>query len=166
MDALKALLAVTLAVYATGWTAQVVDWYVPEHVVRSSPGIYQSTQATSQITVNPYRGRATFSVTYLPALIIKFHVRGRAVKVSPNAVMIEGHGRKATIKCYGNAMVVRAPHPTVRPFISRPHPKVFTYTILESKHYSLYFNRSGYLLFVKHGPRTATISALPLIPLV
>ncbi|GEM_PF-3291793 len=166
MDALKALLAVTLAVYAVGWTSQVIDWYVPEHIVRSSPGIYQSTQATSQITVNPYRGRATFTVTYLPALIIKFHVRGHAVRVAPNAVVVKGHGRKALIRCYGNSMTVKCPHPIIRPFISRPHPKVYTYTILESKRYSVYFNRSGYLLFVRKTPRSATISALPLIPLV
>ncbi|WP_457614062.1 hypothetical protein [Methanopyrus sp.] len=159
MDVIRVTLAVLALLYGIGWTSTVVNWTIPHKIVRMSPGIYQSTGATTQLTLNPYRGRVTLAVAYDPAVLVKLGDRGKPVRLSSNSLRV---GR-VKVRSYGDAIVIQGPC-SVRPYVS-VHGVRYSFDLIDTPRFSAYFNRSGYLVLVSHG-KTTEIRVLPLIPLI
>ncbi|WP_456454454.1 hypothetical protein [Methanopyrus sp.] len=159
MDVIRAVLVTLSLLYGIGWTSTVVNWGIPHEIVRMSAGIYQSTGTTTQLTLNPYRGRATLTVAYDPAVLVKLGDRGKPVRLSPSSLRV---GR-VKVKSYGDAVVIHGPC-SVRPYVSA-RGVMYSFDIIDTPGFSAYFNRSGYLVLVSHG-RTTKIRVLPLMPLI
>ncbi|WP_456481617.1 hypothetical protein [Methanopyrus sp.] len=159
MDVTRTVLFTLALLYGIGWTSTAVNWTIPHKMVRMSAGIYQSTGATTQLTLNPYRGRLTLAVAYDPAVLVKLGDRGRPVRLSPSSLRV---GR-VEVRSYGDAVVIRGPC-SVHPYVSARGAR-YSFSVIDTSGFSIYFNRSGYLVLVGRGKSTE-IRVLPLIPLI
>ncbi|WP_456466522.1 hypothetical protein [Methanopyrus sp.] len=161
MRVVRVVLAVLAGLYGVGWASTVVNWSVPHEIVRSSPGVYQSTGATVQATINPYRGKITLSVAYDPAVIVKLPYRGRAERVSASELRLGS----VRVRALGDALEVRGPC-SVRPYVTTRTGEAYTVELARLGGGFVGLNRSGYLVIVTRSGSVTRVRVLPLVPLI